>query len=217
MRTHVAADSIPGLYSPVLDAHLFAIDANTQLRKKDSLLECLQYIVNTTIEEGKTYPFSEPFGLDECREYFFKHCTVICVKVPAIVRKQSTLGVDALKDLDIDWKEALLGVFYVKPNYAGRCSHICNGGFFVHPAKRGQGIGRELAKAYLYFAPRLGYKSSVFNLVFATNTASVRLWERLNFTRVGVIKDAAFIKGRKEPVDAFVYQYTFPPLEKNTV
>lgn len=42
----------------------------------------------------------------------------------------------------------------------------CNAGFIVPPAQRGKRIGVALAESFLYYAPRLGYRSSVFNLVY---------------------------------------------------
>ena len=51
---------------------------------------------------------------------------------------------------------------------------ICNAGFVVPPAHRQYGYGMTLGKSYLHYAPALGYKASVFNLVYATNTGSLR-------------------------------------------
>jgi L-glutamate-5-semialdehyde N-acetyltransferase len=82
--------------------------------------------------------------------------------------------------------------------------------FVVPAASRGQGSGRYLVDAFLYFAPRLGYKSSIFNLVFATNIASIKLWDKYGFKRVGVVKGAGRLKGHTELIDAYIYQYEFP-------
>jgi L-glutamate-5-semialdehyde N-acetyltransferase len=46
-------------------------------------------------------------------------------------------------------------------------------------------------------------------LVFATNVASIRLWEKLGFERVGVVKGAGMLKGHTELVDAYIYGYQF--------
>ncbi len=51
---------------------------------------------------------------------------------------------------------------------------ICNAGFMIPPNHRQFGYGMTLAKSYLHYAPLLGYKASVFNLVYATNTGSLR-------------------------------------------
>ena len=53
------------------------------------------------------------------------------------------------------WDEIVLGSFYVKPNYPGRSSHVCNAGFLVTPVRRNQGVGKLMGKTYLEWAPKL--------------------------------------------------------------
>lgn len=77
-------------------------------------------------------------------------------------------------------------------------------------AARGRGSGRHLAQAFLHYAPILGYKSSIFNLVFETNVASIRLWEKLGFEKVGIVKGAGRLKGYSNLIDAYIYGYQFP-------
>lgn len=55
----------------------------------------------------------------------------------------------------VDWEKACLGSFYVKPNYPGRSSHVCNGGFLVTDAARNRGVGRLMGEGYLEWAPLL--------------------------------------------------------------
>jgi len=47
-----------------------------------------------------------------------------------------------------------------------------------------------MATSFLHYAPALGYRGSVFNLVYADNTASLRIWDTLGFQRVGLIPGA---------------------------
>ena len=54
-----------------------------------------------------------------------------------------------------EWIKVCLGSFYVKPNYPGRSSHICNGGFLVTEAARNKGVGRLMGEGYLEWAPKL--------------------------------------------------------------
>jgi RimJ/RimL family protein N-acetyltransferase len=59
-----------------------------------------------------------------------------------------------------------------------------------------------------------GYRGSVFNLVYISNTASVRIWDQLGFTRAGLIPKAGRLKskvegGEDEYVDAIVYHHGF--------
>lgn len=53
------------------------------------------------------------------------------------------------------WEDLCLGSFYVKPNYPGRSSHVCNAGFLVSKAARGKGVGKALGRQYLEWAPKL--------------------------------------------------------------
>lgn len=85
----------------------------------------------------------------------------------------------------------VLGAFYLKPNFPGWCSHICNAGFIVQPAMRGQGIGRWMAETMLAIAPTKGYTAVMFNLVFATNEPSLNLWRSLGFSTLGRVPQAA--------------------------
>lgn len=50
-----------------------------------------------------------------------------------------------------------------------------------------------------------GYTYSVFNLVFESNIASIRIWESLGFKRIGVVKGAGRLKGYEEPVNAVIF------------
>ncbi|KAI4210418.1 MAG: hypothetical protein LQ351_006710 [Letrouitia transgressa] len=104
------------------------------------------------------------------------------------------------------WGEVCLGSFYIKPNYPGRSSHVCNGGFLVTEAARNRGVGRLMGEGYLEWAPKLGYTYSVFNLVYETNVASCRIWDALGFKRIGRIKDCGNLRSYpNELVDAIIY------------
>ncbi|KAJ8296843.1 L-azetidine-2-carboxylic acid acetyltransferase [Rhodotorula toruloides] len=99
------------------------------------------------------------------------------------------------------------------PNYPGRSSHLCNGGFVVPTVHRGLRVGSTLGRSYLHYAPLLGYRGSVFNLVYVSNVASVKIWDGLGFQRAGLIPGAGKLKGKDgaedEYVDAIVYNYQF--------
>jgi len=105
-----------------------------------------------------------------------------------------------------DWERECLGSFYIKPNYPGRSSHVCNGGFLVTDASRNRGVGRLMGETYLDWAPKLGYTYSVFNLVYETNVASCRIWDALGFKRIGRVKGCGNLKSYPgELVDAIIY------------
>ncbi|KAJ3025748.1 UNVERIFIED_CONTAM: hypothetical protein HDU68_006738 [Siphonaria sp. JEL0065] len=149
----------------------------------------LQTLLNYEIRAGDTYPFETEMDEVEFRSYF--------------------LSASAFMVADAKDPSIILGTFYVKPNYPGRCSHICNGGFLTAPEYRGQGVGKIMAKAFLVVAPLLGYKASVFNLVFESNVASVELWRGLGFKEIGRVPKAGRLHGSDKLVDAIVFHYDF--------
>jgi GNAT superfamily N-acetyltransferase len=105
-----------------------------------------------------------------------------------------------------DWSKECLGTFYIKPNYPGRSSHICNAGFIVTDAARNRGVGRLMGESYLDWAPKLGYSYSVFNLVYETNVASCKIWDALGFKRIGRVKGAGNLKSYPDRlIDAIIY------------
>jgi GNAT superfamily N-acetyltransferase len=84
---------------------------------------------------------------------------------------------------------ALVGAYYVKPNFPGRAGHIANAGYVVDPRWRGRGVGRALVEDSLREAARAGFDAMQFNLVFESNPAR-RLYEELGFVAVGRVPAA---------------------------
>lgn len=167
-----------------------------------SLLEYMTKEFNEEIERGQTYPQIDTMGTEEFEKYWFGYFAAILLRGD-LAKSLETL--DALDSENADWSQLFLGTFYVKPNYPGRCSEACNAGFVVNPNIRRKGTGTALGKLYLQWAPKLGYTYSVFNLVFATNVASMRIWDGLGFERIGLVKKVAWLKGYDEKVDAIIY------------
>ncbi len=160
-------------------------------------------LMNLIIREGKSWPFTEEFEtMDSYRAYFLSHSAFV-VK-----------SMEEVKDVNgkTHGADQVLGVFYVKPNFPGRCSHICNGGFITHPDFRRNSVATIMGKSFLKLAKDLGYKSSYFNLVFKSNEASIRLWESLGFERVAELKNAADLKGVEGLDTAYGYQYNLEDL-----
>jgi ribosomal protein S18 acetylase RimI-like enzyme len=75
----------------------------------------------------------------------------------------------------------LLGVYVVKPNQPGRGSHVANAAYAVSERFRGRGLGEAMGRHSLEEARRLGFEAMQFNLVVATNTPAVELWQKLGF------------------------------------
>ena len=163
-----------------------------------TLLKYLSDQFAQEIEGGDTYPMIEPMPLEKYGAYWFQNFAAIML-----------LG-DIKSSSDVvegkDWSRECLGSFYIKPNYPGRSSHVCNAGFLVTDASRGRGVGRLMGESYLDWAPKLGYTYSVFNLVYETNVASCRIWDALGFKRIGRVKGCGKLKSYPDRlVDAIIY------------
>lgn len=161
-----------------------------------NLLKVLHEEMDYIIDEGKTYPHTDKFTFEEYVKYWFHH--FVAIFLDGEYTKLPEESYDYYKD-------KYLGDFYVKPNYIGRCSHVCNAGFRVNHLKRGLGLGKEMGQKYLEIAPKLGYTYSVFNLVFETNTASLKIWDSLGFERIGYVKNVAVLKGEDDFVSAVMF------------
>ncbi|EFX03353.1 histone acetyltransferase [Grosmannia clavigera kw1407] len=163
-----------------------------------SLLLYLSDQFRKEIEGGDTYPMIDPMPFEKFASYWFQNFGAIML-----------LGhIDRSEDVveGRDWSKECLGSFYIKPNYPGRSSHVCNAGFLVTDASRNRGVGRLMGESYLEWAPKLGYTYSVFNLVYETNVASCKIWDGLGFKRIGRVKGCGNLKsypGRL--VDAIIY------------
>jgi ribosomal protein S18 acetylase RimI-like enzyme len=98
---------------------------------------------------------------------------------------------------------ALLGTYYLKPNQAGPGAHVCNCGYVVGEAARGQGLAEAMCRHSQEEGARRGYRAMQFNMVAASNAGAVRLWQRLGFAIVGTLPEA-FRHPREGYVDAYV-------------
>jgi L-amino acid N-acyltransferase YncA len=138
--------------------------------------EVVRALLNIVIIEGKTYPQKQPLSPAEFAAYWLS---------------QDAFVVRAVEQSNTHQHKEILGAFYLKPNFPGRCSHICNAGFIVQPQLRGQGIGKFMGEAMLAIATSLGYEAVMFNLIFETNIPSITLWQTLGFEIIGRIPQAA--------------------------
>ncbi|WVR06947.1 hypothetical protein IAU60_003983 [Kwoniella sp. DSM 27419] len=177
----------------------------------DAPKEVIEYffqIFDKEIEGGQSYPQKDKYDLEGFVSYFFASTTIVGIVQSANDEVRPTIA-EALEGKSIE--DSVGGCYYVKPNYPGRSSH--NGGFIVPSAQRGRKIGLNLGRTFLHYAPALGYRGSVFNLVYENNKASLAIWDQLGFTRVGVIPGAGHLKvgpdGREEYVDANIIFKSF--------
>ncbi|WWC89230.1 uncharacterized protein L201_004148 [Kwoniella dendrophila CBS 6074] len=172
------------------------------------VIEYLYQVFATELEGGKTYPQEGPITLEGFITYFFGSTTIVGIVQSSNEEIKQTIK-DALVGKSLE--DALGGTYYIKPNYPGRSSH--NGGFIVPPTQRGRKIGLALGKSYLQYAPELGYRGSVFNLVYLNNAASLATWTKLGFERIGLVPGAGRLKtgpnGTEEYVDAVIMYKSF--------
>lgn len=82
---------------------------------------------------------------------------------------------------------AIIGTYYIKTNQQGGGAHVCNCGYIVGEAARGQGLAAQMCEASQKQALALGYTAMQFNFVLESNAGAVQLWHRLGFETVGLI------------------------------
>lgn len=136
-------------------------------------IEAVRELFHVVIEEGTSYPHDRLPEQEEFMEYWFRGKSTVAAYL-----------------LDRARHPGLLGCFYLRPNWPGRARHVANAGFMVAPAWRNKGLGWLLGAVMLDYARDLGYRSVIFNLVFAENQIARRLWEKLGFTELAVIPEA---------------------------
>ncbi|GAB5037950.1 acetyltransferase [Nannochloropsis oceanica] len=164
-------------------------------------------LLNKELEEGRSWPFWGTMSFEEFRAYFLSHNAFVVRAVKG--GGEACVGAESNGKEGVEGDEgaSVLGTYYIKPNFPDRCAHICNGGLITEERMRGHGVGTVMALSFLRIAKDLGYKASYFNLVFATNTVSIALWEKTGFRRLATIPAAARLKGEESLVDAYMYHY----------
>ena len=115
------------------------------------LLSYLCDQLNKEIEGGDTYPMINPLPYESFGPYWFGNFAAVML----LGDIGGIESVQAMENEGCEWGKICLGSFYVKPNYPGRSSHVCNGGFLVTPAARNKGVGKSMGECYLDWAPQL--------------------------------------------------------------
>ncbi|MES1952210.1 acetyltransferase [Salinisphaera sp. S4-8] len=98
---------------------------------------------------------------------------------------------------------ALLGSYFLKFNQPGGGNHVCNCGYIVARDARGRGVASALCEHSQREAIALGFRAMQYNLVVATNTGAIRLWQRHGFDIAGRLP-GAFRHPTEGEVDALV-------------
>jgi len=131
-------------------ATILPISALNQIPRSLSDFLCAQ--MNDEIDAGDTYPMLEPFPEDAFAAYWFANFVAVMVEGHDVGSLEDLKKKDAGAE---KWENRVLGTFYIKPNYTGRSSHVCNAGFLVTRKARGRGVGVRLGEAYVRWAPEL--------------------------------------------------------------
>ena len=124
-------------------------------------------IWNQVVEDGVAFPQTEPMTPEEGRVFF----------------GEQTLTAVAVDEASGE----VQGMYILHPNNIGRCGHIANASYAVARHARGRGVGEALVRDSLKQAKAFGFTIMQFNAVVATNTVALHLYEKVGFTRLGVI------------------------------
>lgn len=89
-----------------------------------------------------------------------------------------------------DASRNIVGTYFIKANQPGNGAHVCNCGYIVDTSASGKGIASQMCQHSQVQAVALGFKAMQYNLVVATNTRAVRLWQKHGFDIVGTIPEA---------------------------
>jgi len=127
-------------------------------------------ILQETFRAGDTYAFSPHSTAEEIRRAW--------VEAPA--RAYVACEPDG----------CIQGTYFIKANQPGLGAHVCNCGYVVAARAQGRGIAARMCEHSQAQALAMGFRAMQFNLVVATNTRAIRLWERLGFAVVGTLPGA---------------------------
>lgn len=140
-------------------------------------------IIEPVFRAGETYAFSRDISEDEA--------FAVWVTAPRATYVAESAG------------GQVLGTYFIKPNQPSQGSHVCNCGYIVAEAARGQGVASQMCEHSQKEAVRLGFHAMQYNLVVASNEGAVRLWQKLGFEIAGTLTEA-FKHPRLGLVDAHV-------------
>ena len=130
-------------------------------------LSAMIRIWNEVVEDGVAFPQEEVLTTETGREFF-------AAQTYSAVAEDVETG-------------EIYGLYILHPNNVGRCGHICNASYAVRRDLRGEHIGEKLVLDCLAQAKVKGFRIMQFNAVVANNTHALHLYERIGFTRLGVI------------------------------
>ena len=149
---------------------------------KKYIKEALE-IWNNIIEDGIYFPQIEKLSNEEEADKYFN--------------SQDYTGIAIDND-------KVYGVYILHPNNIGRCGHISNASYAVSKEARGKGIGEALVRDSMEQGKKLGYKILQFNAVVISNTYAHKLYEKIGFNKIGVVKKG-YLNKNNEYEDIILY------------
>ena len=125
-------------------------------------------ILEPVFRAGDTYAIRSDIAAGEAREYWTSR------------PKQVFVAID-------EPTGQFLGTYYLRPNFDGPGSHICNCGYIVGEHARGKGVASKMCEHSQVEAVARGYRAMQYNLVVSTNVRAVRLWKHMGFEIIGTV------------------------------
>ncbi|TVL56793.1 GNAT family N-acetyltransferase [Brachyspira hyodysenteriae] len=153
------------------------------IKYNEKYIKEVMNIWNDTIKEGIYFPQIETLNNEEEAHKYFS--------------SQDYTGISI-------YNEKVLGVYILHPNNIGRCGHISNASYAVSKEYRGRGIGEILVRDSIKQAAKLGYKILQFNAVVISNTNAHKLYEKIRFNKIGIVKNG-YMNKNNEYEDIVLY------------
>jgi len=148
---------------------------------RDEDLDALLVIMNRVIARGDAFVYDEPLDHEGMRRWIatYPHAFVV------------------------EHDGRVVGGYFLRPNFPGRGSRICNAAYMVNEDARGLGVGKAMGAHSLTTTKSLGYTAMQFNAVVSSNEAALALWKRLGFQIIGT-SPRAFRDAGGQLVDLYV-------------
>ena len=152
---------------------------------RDATIEDLPVIVaiyNTSVPTRMVTADLEPVSVASRLKWFEEHSP-----------SHRPLWVAHEGDRVIGWIS--YSTFYGRPAYHATCEVS----IYLAPEHRGRGLGTQLLQRCIEHAPRIGV-TSLLGLIFGHNDPSLRLFEKMGFTRWGHLPRVAELDGVERDV-----------------
>lgn len=144
--------------------------------------DAIWHIIGPTIRAGETYAIDRDLSKEDALAYWLA---------------------DDRETFVAEDDGVIVGTYYIRVNQAGGGRHVCNCGYMTSAKATGRGIARAMCLHSLDLARERGFKAMQFNLVVASNTRAIALWQALGFDVVGRLP-RAFAHPSQGDVDALV-------------